>query len=237
MAENTMGTNKSLTKRGAKMAGQHNPHFQELHARIAAYKQQRGDNVAIEEVAEVVSGLVMSMQGDLESAHLRIGTELKRLLDVIHTAKEEIAAIQPNTLSKRDIPTAADELDAIVSNTEEAAGKILDAADELTQIAGMVEGEAAERLQMVATNIFEASSFQDITGQRITKVVRVLKLIEERLATLAEVVGDTALEAEDEVERTDDGVVKNEKDLLNGPQLEGDGNSQDDIDALLAGFD
>ncbi|RME62717.1 MAG: hypothetical protein D6782_11650 [Alphaproteobacteria bacterium] len=125
----------------------------------------------------------------------------------------------------------------MVSNTEEAAGKILDAADELTQIAGIVEGAAADRLQAVATQIFEASSFQDITGQRITKVVRVLKLIEERLAVLASVVGDTAIAEEPEIERTDDGVIKNDKDLLHGPQLEGDGNSQDDIDALLASFD
>ncbi len=219
------------------MAGQQQPHFQALHERIATFKRQRGDHVAIDEVAEVVSGLVMSMQGDLESANLRVGAELKRLLDFISAAKEEIASIQPNTLSKRDIPTAADELDAIVSNTEEAAGKILDAADELTQIAGLVDGEAADRLQVVATNIFEASSFQDITGQRITKVVRVLKLIEERLAVLAEVVGDTIIAEDKPVERNAEGDIKNHKDLLNGPQLEGDGNSQDDIDALLASFD
>jgi chemotaxis protein CheZ len=204
--------------------------------RLESLRATHGETVQVRDVADVVNSMVSTMQGELEIAAKRIGSELGELLSFIESAKREIAEIRPNTLSKRDIPGAADELDAIVQHTEVAAGAIMDAADEISAIAGSMTGEDAERLNAVATKIFEASSFQDITGQRVTKVVRVLKHIEEKLGKLASAVGDVHVE-EKAVERRDDGVPVDHKDLLNGPQLEGAGNNQDDIDALLASFD
>lgn len=208
-----------------------------LQARLDALKSDRGGSVAIEELGDVVKSLMSTLQHDFEAATHRVSEEIHELVEFINAAKEEIASINPNNLSKKEIPGAADELDAIVAATEEAAGTIMDAADEVQEIAGEMSGEQGERLMAVATKIFEASSFQDITGQRVTKVVKVLKLVEEKLASLAETIGDDHVSDTGDVERTGDGVVKNDKDLLNGPQLPGDGNNQDDIDALLASFD
>lgn len=199
--------------------------------------QQQGQSVKVNDITEIVRSMVHSMQGELELAAFKIGGELKDLVEFISSAKAEIASINPNTLSKRDIPGAADELDAIVQHTEMAAGQILDCADEVTAIAGEMEGPLSERLTEIATKIFEASSFQDITGQRVTKVVRVLKHIEEKLGQLALAVGDTHVVAEKVIVKNETGDVINHKDLLNGPALDGQGNSQDDIDALLASFD
>jgi chemotaxis protein CheZ len=207
-----------------------------LEAQIDALTRTVGDKVATRDIADIVTAMVSSLQGELELATLRIGGELKELIGFINTARTEIAAIQPNTLSKRDIPTATDELDAIVAHTEAAAGTIMDCAEEVSAIAAIVEGEAQQRLEAVVTAIFEASSFQDITGQRVTKVVRVLKTIEEKLAKLALAIGDEEVE-EKVVERTDDGVPVDHKNLLNGPGLPTAANGQDDIDALLASFD
>ena len=206
--------------------------------KIEALREQRGDSVQVRDIAGIVSSMVSSMQGELELAALKIGSELKELVEFISTAKAEIASIKPSALSKQDIPGAADELDAIVQHTESAAGQIMDCADEVTAIAGECEGELAERLGDIATRIFEASSFQDITGQRVTKVVRVLKHIEEKLGQLAEAVGDTHVPAaEKEIHLDEKGDSVDPKELLNGPALEGLGNNQDDIDALLASFD
>ncbi|MFZ5608533.1 MAG: protein phosphatase CheZ [Pseudomonadota bacterium] len=208
-----------------------------LQSRLAALRAERGGNVAIDEVGDVVTSLVSTLQGDFEATTLRFSAEIERLMEFITTAKEEIASINPNTLSKRDLPGAADELDAIVAATEDAAGKIMDAADEVQAIAAGLDGALGDKLLAVSTKIFEASSFQDITGQRVTKVVRVLKLVEERLALLAQTIGDDHIEEKAAIERDKDGVVVKDEDLLHGPQLEGDGNNQDDIDALLASFD
>src|SRR5690606_21751313 len=100
-----------------------------------------------------------------------------------------------------------------------------------------MDGELAERLTGIAMRIYEASSLQDITGQRVTQVVRVLKHIEEKLGQLAVAVGDSSQPQEKEIARDETGEPINPKDLLNGPSLEGVANNQDDIDALLASFD
>jgi chemotaxis protein CheZ len=206
-----------------------------LEAQVGALTRTLGDKVATRDVTDIVNSMVNSFRGELELATSRIGGELNELIEFINAARSEIAAIKPNTVSKRDIPTATDELDAIVQHTEVAAGIIMDCADEVTAVAGELEGALAERLQAVATKIFETSSFQDITGQRVTKVVRVLKQIEEKLGNLAKAVGDDRVE-EKVVERNQDGVPLDEKELLNGPQLKSVASNQDDIDALFSDF-
>lgn len=209
----------------------------EITTRIASLQPDNKRTVPVSDIGEIVSAMVASMQGELELAALKIGSELKELIDFIHAAKSEIASIRPNALSKRDIPSAADELDAIVQHTETAAGQIMDCADEVSAIASTVEGELGEKLGDIAVKIFEASSFQDITGQRVTKVVKVLKHIEEKLANLAQAVGDQHIGPDKEIVRDASGEIVNHRDLLNGPALTGDGNDQSDIDALLASFD
>lgn len=208
-----------------------------LKERIEALRQERGESVKVQDIPELVASMVSTMQGELELAALKIGGELKDLVEFISAAKAEIASIQPNALSKHEIPGATDELDAIVQHTESAATQIMDCADEVTNIAGEMDGELAERLTGIAMRIYEASSFQDITGQRVTKVVRVLKHIEEKLGQLAVAVGDSSQPQEKEIARDETGEPVNPKDLLNGPSLESVANNQDDIDALLASFD
>jgi chemotaxis protein CheZ len=88
------------------------------------------------------------------------------------------------------------------------------------------------------TEIYEACGFQDITGQRITKVVKALKDIEEKIDALVEAFGSeiakykkSAPEEEPEPEAVTD------EDLLNGPQLKEKAQTQEEIDVLLASFD
>ena len=89
----------------------------------------------------------------------------------------------------RDIPFATDELDAIVEHTAVATNAILESCEMLDEVATAVSGEAAARLQDAVTKIYEACSFQDITGQRITKVVTTLKAIEAKVAQIITTFG------------------------------------------------
>ena len=134
---------------------------------------------------------------------------------------------------------ATDELDAVVGATEEATGRILDAAEGLMNVAEeKVEAPAKDEIIELAMSIFEASNFQDITGQRITKVVKTLKHIEAKVEALVQVLGE-------EVERARQNQVNDERapvrvtdeELLNGPHLPGGACNQDEIDRLLASFD
>lgn len=79
------------------------------------------------------------------------------------------------------------ELDEVVNMTEQAANRILDAADRIgSQIHENWDDEekrrhALENIDKDIEEIFIACSFQDITGQRIRKTLENLKLIEQKL--------------------------------------------------------
>jgi Chemotaxis phosphatase, CheZ len=81
------------------------------------------------------------------------------------------------------------------------------------------------------TEILTACSFQDITGQRTTKVVNTLRYLEQRVNSMLEIWGVDSLKGL--VAPVEIGDTRPDAHLLNGPSLEGV--SQDDVDALLNG--
>jgi chemotaxis protein CheZ len=84
--------------------------------------------------------------------------------------------------------------------------------------------------------IFEACGFQDLTGQRISKIVTTLQHIEERIAKITAIFGEHFQSIAPAVDEDTDNMSEEEK-LKNGPQLPANANDQADIDALLASFD
>lgn len=221
-----------------------------LEARLAEIRQERGDTIAVADVALVVEALLASMSGDVTAEDVQLYKELEGLARYIHAARSEIAAINPGEIQSQFLPSASDELDAIVEATEKATNQIMDAAEVLEGLEGQVPPDAAESLAGATTSIYEACTFQDITGQRITKVVRTLKIIEERVDSLvrafdpsfdktrtAEPVAAEATVAPAGEGGPDAPRKPTDEELLNGPQAAESAMRQDDIDALLASFD
>ena len=112
-----------------------------------------------------------------------------------------------------------------MTETARAANRIMDAAETIEGVAGKVDPDSAAALTEAVTKIYEASSFQDITGQRITKVVRALQSMETKLQSLAGAFG--------RADFTPAAAAEGDAALLNGPQLSQSASSQDDIDALF----
>ena len=121
-------------------------------------------------------------------------------------------------------------MDAIVQHTAHATDAILESCEMLDEVSATVGGDAAAKLQAATTKIYEACSFQDITGQRITKVVTTLKTIEGKVAHIVNTFGATASGGRAAAH------VATDADLLNGPQLPAHAMDQSDIDKLLADF-
>ena len=140
-------------------------------------------------VADIVTAVLTTMNGDLSAAETSLLGEVEALGRIICAAKVEIAALKVDDIRDRDIPFATDELDAIVEHTAVATNAILESCEMLDEVASAVTGEAAARLQDAVTKIYEACSFQDITGQRITKVVTTLKAIEAKVAQIITAFG------------------------------------------------
>ena len=143
-------------------------------------------------------------------------------------ARAQIAELRPGTLKNENLPRAYEEMREIVRTTEDASNTIMESAEGiLDAMPENIDTGYHEHLQAACQRIFESCAFQDLTGQRINKVMSTLQLIDEHLEALQELLG-TEFELPDDLPPgSDDG------DLLNGPSLEGEGNSQDDIDKLF----
>src|SRR5205085_2843213 len=91
----------------------------------------------------------------------------------------------------------------------------------------------SEDIQERVVAIFEACNFQDLTGQRISKVMTTMKFIENHINVMMDIWGgvDAIKSHAPPIVDTREGDAR----LLNGPKLEGDVGhaSQDDIDALF----
>ena len=185
-------------------------------------------------VADVVRAVLTTMSGDLSAHETSLLTEVEELGKTIASAKAEIAALRVDDINEAHIPFATDELDAIVEHTATATNAILSSCETLDDVAGSLSGEPAAKLQDATTRIYEACSFQDITGQRITKVVGTLNTIE---AKVAQIVATFGVSSPPTRHNADVGAVDSEAALLNGPQHPTVAMDQSDIDRLLASFD
>ena len=151
---------------------------------------------------------------------------LQYLSDHIRITRDEIGALRAGSANPQMFSTTADELEEIVTETARAANRIMDAAEVIEQAAAEAPAPVANKLMDAVTSIYEASAFQDITGQRITKIVRALQSLENKLNSLVCAFGPLD-NGENAPGREGDAA------LLNGPQLEKNASSQTDIDALF----
>jgi hypothetical protein len=98
-----------------------------------------------------------------------------------------------------------------------------------------------DMLDMRATDIYTACSFQDITGQRSEKVVKALRFIEQRINAMIEIWGvddiayridDTASKMQASADAAGETGMREGR-LVNGPQRRGEGLRQDDVDRVI----
>lgn len=209
---------------------------QNLQRFIDELQVKFGDSVNVHVVAAIVHRVVSSQKVDIEQLSAKIMAELDALSQFIHNARQEIAALRPDQVTQEYLPAAANELDAVVEATAEATHAIMDATEQIESVVDKVDPEVRQILEDATMKVYEACGFQDLTGQRINKVVKTLREIEMKVDALVAVFGR---EVEGGLAAMAAATPKpvTDADLLSGPQLDGQGISQDDIDRLLAELD
>jgi chemotaxis protein CheZ len=145
----------------------------------------------------------------------------------IADTRQQIVALRAEDDTDTTIGRAKGELDAIVQATESATSGILEAAEEIQEIAWTLrEGgfavETCEAIDERATNIYLACSFQDLTSQRIRKVIEAMHFLESRISQMIDIWGFSAEELAQPSSRS---VV------LDGPSP--DGLKQDEVDIAM----
>jgi chemotaxis protein CheZ len=190
-----------------------------------------GTNIGRDQVVKIINSVIEKVGAAEDVSREHIYQELKDLHDLIEETRNEISASRASDISGTHIPDATDELDEVIAATEVATGTIMDSCDAITAYSDKLGSPHQEFLLGEVTKILEACSFQDITGQRINKVVKSIKQIDEKINRLMRVLEDKIPGLPSTVlEDTRVGDAK----LLNGPQMADKAISQDDIDKLLA---
>jgi len=148
----------------------------------------------------------------------------------VAAARQAIAELRPSDMRFQRLPSAMSEIGMIIETTETAANQIMDSVDEIMAAPQDLSLEAYRGLvEQKCMSMMEACAFQDLAGQRSTKVIETLLHIEDKLGALAELLGDS----EEQPEETP--APANLDDLLlNGPAMPGEGVDQDEIDRLFA---
>jgi chemotaxis protein CheZ len=169
----------------------------------------------------------------------QLRVELQDLSDTIQRTMREVATIRHPMMENDRVQSAVDELGAIVAATEFATEQILSAAEtiESSLESAAADGSGsrtAERETAIAavTRIYEACNFQDITGQRITRVMTLLRDVDERLIAIIDHVGRDRFITESQPPAK--GPACADEALLNGPATAGGGLQQSSIDSLFA---
>ncbi len=170
--------------------------------------------------------------------------ELVGLFGHINKMRRELAALQIPTASGEVFASMADTLDDIVENTEVASNTILNNMEGIEEDLGELraKGDPAidavcDRITERSNAVFEACSFQVLTGQRITRVVTSLQFIEEKVNSMVRMWGrDELAKVVEEVTRETqtDAVLDEDKALLHGPQSAKEAISQADVDKMFS---
>jgi chemotaxis protein CheZ len=194
----------------------------------------------VKPAVEISSEAIETFRRELSEAS-KLKDELDTIREAIQRTKQEIATLHGTSFESEQMSRVSGELDAVVAGTEAATESILEAAefidDHAMRLHAHVKTESdralAAEIQEKVVSIFEACNFQDLTGQRITKVVSTLSFVENRIDRMIEIWG--GIEQFKDISPDRPPVPQGDKALLNGPALATDLGraSQDDIDALF----
>ena len=232
---------------GVDIGPMHRDIMNELRTIRAQMANLRSSGAGTESVGEATSREIATAKALLDTYRAQIEQceKLKVELDLIHDAitrtKREIAVLHGTSFNGEEMAKVNGELGAVVGGTEEATQQILEAAEAIDNAATALSKVTSpdqqkllsEEIQERVVSIFEACNFQDLTGQRIKKVMTTMKFIEHHITVMMDIWGGV-----DAIKAHAPHIADNREGdarLLNGPKTEGDVGhaSQDDIDALF----
>jgi chemotaxis protein CheZ len=195
-------------------------------------QKKRPEETTLADVLELAEISARAMQRFYEDMDYAVYRELREIAGYIESLKREIGNLKANEIKTARIPAAGQELSAVCKATEAATNTIMECAEAVMAADSRDPAAYKALVEEKMMIVFEACSFQDITGQRISKVVETLQLIDERVSRFAKAIAardTTGHTTETEREREE----RKQRLLLNGPQLGGPETSQSEVDAMF----
>lgn len=179
----------------------------------------------------------MSDDSNMSQLGFKMVKELGVISEIIRITRNEIHSSSIDSLKEVQLPSAHDELDEVVKATEDATHKILEAAEKISD--KLVVSGNFDLVEPEITSIFESCVFQDITGQRISKVIKTMKSVEDGVMRLINKIDRELMAIDDnfQPEKSDsDPSSKKEGSMLSSYfKEENKSQSKDDDDDIFFG--
>jgi len=204
-------------------------------------RQEKGQ-ILIEDVGAILESTAQGLHEE-NQASLFVKNEIRKMSQFILSARAEITALFPPEEPKKEgkekeppknLTGVGVQLKEVVKATEKATDTILDATDAIENMIKGADEKTKKKILGEIAKIVEACSFQDITGQRITKAFSIIEDVEERVMNLMLLFSRENADVVEKAGKREKKVARKDEHLLNGPQLTGEGPSQAEIDALFA---
>lgn len=186
-----------------------------------------------DQIVGIINSVLGKINAQSEEIPALLTTELAELRTIIENLGSQLHTSNIHDISEAHIPDATDELFAVIEATEEATHTIMESCEEILGVLKTERPELFEKVEKCIVSIFEACTFQDITGQRIKKVTGYLKEIDAKTASILKLLKSSEAQEVSGAAGESGQVVS----LLNGPGLPHNALTQGDIDKLLEEFD
>lgn len=223
----------------------------ELKERIASLTAEGDRTLSARELADVIGEVARSLTADLRPLSTQASPEYSVQLAAApaeaadaHDRDSALAAMaRIGTVDQGEGPLSiiAHDLEEIRSATQEAASKFLSCAEAIEEISDQPDLDPDDQVALtrLSTDMFEASSFQDLAGQRLTRIGEYLRQIEYLVASTKAALGDdtAAVDAEELAHAVEETEHRKMEYKLHGPDDAGTANTQEEIDKILASFD
>jgi chemotaxis protein CheZ len=202
-----------------------------------------------------------------ESLAAEVSGKIREIAQELVDFRQDIQnKIQPDIveMAAKEIPEASNQLEGINETLEESTMKIMDINEEqmglaerqlqrLETLLPEVEAGGHDRAEMcgilreqkeclegikdLSLRMMEPLSFQDLVGQRIQKIIRLVKTMEVRIEDIIISFGLKMQRHKQDPDKSFEDLrkeVEQYKGELKGPQRQGEGLGQSQIDDLLA---
>lgn len=181
---------------------------------------------------------------------------LKQIYQEVKAARggKEIKSIESDIDPAELFSETSDQLDAVLQTTEKAAVEIIDIVEKLQELQGTVATivtgfesggvtkanrvklkEINSTLGTDLSNIMVSLSFQDLTGQRIKKIIssirQIEKIVREVMLSTGLMIKQREVEPEKDIDSLSEEAKTEATSKLEGPTT---GANQEDVDDLLA---
>ncbi|TDQ63993.1 chemotaxis protein CheZ [Maritalea mobilis] len=194
--------------------------------------ERNDERIPLKDVIALAEKVTAALKPLVRSLDRSMHQELREILGAIEGLRSELSRVDANDIFAKRIPEMGRELGAIVKATEVATDTIMNVAEQVLAADKSDPEKYAAEVEQHMMAIFEACSFQDLTGQRVTKIIHTMEVIEQRIEVLCRMIENNNIAPVSTGEMSEREKRNREK-LVSGPAHEGEGVSQSDIDAMF----